>query len=93
MNEISLPIGPAGLLQYFDAVARETDDPHFRKGAAMCRQWLRLISGPVTQREVDEFIDELETEQDPGSGWVDLGMQFRAWARDQGLKVGGSTES
>ena len=53
----------------------------------MCRQWLRLLAGPVTQRDVDEFVRALDAEASPGSGWQDLGMPFRAWARQQGFEV------
>lgn len=84
---ISLPVGAAALLQYFEGVGREYPGPHWDKGAEMCRRWLRLIAGPLTQRDVDEFVRALDAEASPGSGWQDLGMQFRAWARQQGFEV------
>lgn len=87
MEKISLPVGAAELLRYFEDVEREYPDPHWRNGAEMCRQWLCLTSGPLTQEDVDEFVRKLVAEQNPGSGWLDLGMQFRAWARDRGFKV------
>jgi hypothetical protein len=87
VEKSSLPVGAAELLRYFEGVDREYPDAHWRRGAEMCRQWLRLTSGPVTQQDVDEFVGKLGAEQNPGSGWMDLGMQFRAWAHDRGFKV------
>jgi hypothetical protein len=87
VEKISLPVGAAELLRYFEGVDREYPEAHWRRGAEMCRQWLRLTSGPVTQRDIDEFVGKLDGEQSPGSGWLDLGMQFRSWARDRGFKV------
>ena len=87
MKELSLPVGPAELLRYFEAVAQTESDPYWRKGVEMCQRWLKLAAGPVSQGAVDEFLDELKAERNPGSGWLDLGMQFRAWARDRGFKV------
>jgi hypothetical protein len=87
VEKISLPVGAAELLRYFEGVAGEYPDPQWRNGAEMCRQWLRLMSGAPTQQDVDEFVRRLDAEQSPGSGWLDLGMQFRAWARARGFKV------
>ena len=87
MKKISLPVGAAELLRYFEGVDGEYPDPHWRKGAEMCQRWFHLSSGPVSQQDVDEFVRELSAEPSPGSGWLDLGMQFRAWARDRGFKV------
>jgi len=87
VEKISLPVGAAELLRYVEGVDREYPDPHWRNGVEMCRQWLRLMSGPATQQDVDEFVRRLAAEQNPGSGWLDLGMQFQAWARDRGFKA------
>ena len=87
VEKISLPVGAAELLRYFEGVEREHPDPHWRSGAEMCQQWLRLMSGPLTQEDVDKFVRRLAAEKNPGSGWLDLGMQFRAWARDRGFKA------
>jgi len=91
VEKISLPIGASELLRYFEGVDRGYPDPHWRRGAEMCRKWLRLTAGPVTQQDVDEFVRLLNSEVSPGSGWLDLGMQFRAWA--QGLWVQGMMPS
>jgi hypothetical protein len=87
VEKISLPIGASELLRYFERVDSAYPDPHWRRGAEMCREWIRLTSGPVTQQDVDEFVRLLNSEASPGSGWLDLGMQFRGWARDRGFKV------
>jgi hypothetical protein len=49
----------------------------------MCDWWLRLCAA-----EIDLFIERLDGEKDGGSGWLDLGLQFRHWARGQGFGVG-----
>lgn len=85
MREVALPTGPEQLLQYFEAAARESGDPHWRNGVEACSRWLALIDGIVTQTEIDQLIAWLDAEPDPGSGWLDLELQFRAWARDQGF--------
>ena len=84
---IRLPVGASELLRYFEDVDGEYPDPHWRRGAEMCREWLRLMSGPVAQQDVDDFVRRLTSEPSPGSGWVDLDMQFRAWARDRGFQA------
>ena len=87
MEKIRLPVGAAELLRYFEGVAREYPDAHWERGAEMCRRWLHFISASATQQGVDEFVRALSAGQSPGSGWLDLGMQFRAWARDRGFEV------
>ncbi len=82
-----LPVGAAELLRYFENAARQHPDPHWTRGAEMCRDWLRLMSGPATERDVQELFRRLEAEENPGSGWLDLRLQFRAWAREQGFKL------
>ena len=85
MAEIRLPRGADELLQYFEGVNREYPGAQWRNGADMCRRWLQLITLGATQADVDEFVARLESENNYGSGWLDLGMQFRHWARTQGF--------
>lgn len=85
MRERALPTGPEQFLQYFEDAARESDDPHWRNGVETCTRWLALTDGLVTQTEIDQLIARLDAEPDPGTGWVDLDLQFRAWARDRGF--------
>lgn len=73
------------LLEYFEATNRAYPGEHWRNGAEMCRWWLRLISSGATQSDVDEFVARLEAEKDYGSGWLDLGLRFRGWARSRGF--------
>lgn len=85
MTEIALPTAPEQLLHYFEAVARKSGDPRSRNGAEMCARWLALIDRFVTQAEIHQFLERLSAEPDPGTGWLDLELQFRAWARDKGF--------
>jgi hypothetical protein len=90
MSESQLPAGASGLLRYFEGVARASARPHWRNGVVMCNRWLGLIAGPATQADIDRFIEQLVSEPEPGSGWLDLGIQFRAWARSQGFRIDGA---
>lgn len=73
------------LLHYF---ARLGDSGvHFHNGAEMCCRWKLLLVGQPTQAEIDAFVSRLESEPDFGSGWQDLNMQFRYWARTQGFQT------
>ena len=86
MAEIRLPHGANELLQYFEGVNREYPGEHWRNGAEMCRRWLLLADVPgVSQVDIDAFVARLRSEPNPGSGWTDLGMQFKYWARTRGF--------
>jgi hypothetical protein len=85
VNELRLPQGAAELLAYFEGVSRANPHPHWRAGAEVCRRWMVLADGPVTQAEIDRFVARLESEPTPGRGWIDLDLQFRHWARGQGF--------
>jgi hypothetical protein len=89
MPEIRLPVGAEQLRNYFESVSSEhPDDPHWANGVEMCDWWLRLTSAAsASQAEIDLFLKRLAEEKDAGSGWLDLGMQFRHWARLQGFKL------
>jgi hypothetical protein len=86
-RETHLPIGPDELLAYFERVSRENSDPHWRNAADLCRRWTMLLAGSVTQEDIDRFLARLDSEPRPGTGWTDLGMQFRHWARGLGLNA------
>ncbi len=86
MSEIRFPRGADKLLQYFEGVNREYPAAHWQNGAEMCRRWLSLTeASDLSQADVDAFVARLKAESNPGSGWMDLGMQFRHWARSRGL--------
>jgi hypothetical protein len=87
MTEDRLPRGPAELLGYFEFVGGKNPDNHWRNGADMCRWWLAFIANGATQTDIDKFVARLESEPNSGSGWLDLGMQFRHWARTQGFNA------
>ena len=84
-----LPEGPEQLRSYFAGVsARNPDQPHWTNGVMMCDWWLRLCAAAsVTQTEIDSFIRRLDDEKDNGTGWLDLGLQFKHWARGRGFGV------
>lgn len=85
MGQMQLPVGADELLRYFEGVSREHAGEHWHNGVEMCRRWLQLIATGATQIDVDEFVARLQSEKDHGSGWVDLGLQFRHWARSRGF--------
>lgn len=87
MAEFRLPVGATELLAYFEGVARHDPRPHWREGAEMCRRWMDLASRSPRQSDIIEFAARLDAEPAPGSGWLDLAMQFRHWARCQGFEV------
>ena len=87
MAQTRFPDGPNELLAYFEDVNREYPGQHWQDGAEMCRQWLQLITSSSTQIDIDQFTKRLDSEKNPGSGWVDLGLQFRHWARSRGFVV------
>ncbi len=68
--------------------AEHSQDPHWANGVTMCDWWLRLrAETSVTQAEIDSFIKRLAEEKDSGTGWIDLGLQFKHWARGRGFRV------
>jgi hypothetical protein len=87
MDQDRLPIGAAELLAYFEGVSRQDADPHWRRGADLCREWLVFRARPATQADIDQFVARLQSEPTPSTGWFDLGMQFRTWARAQGFDL------
>jgi hypothetical protein len=69
------------------AVARENpDDEHWKNGVVMCTRWLTIQEAP-SQEAVDEFLARLSVEPNPGSGRIDLGIQFRHWAQSHGFRA------
>lgn len=81
------PRGAEELLQYFEGVDRDYPGEHLRNGAEMCRRWQVLMTTLPTQADIDTFVARLEAEPNFGTGWLDLGMQFRHWALQQGFRV------
>lgn len=80
--------GARQLLVYFERLRRGSSDPRGARGAEMCRRWMTLQErGEVSQNDIDAFLAGLEAEPEPGSGWMDLGMQFRHWARTRGFQA------
>ncbi len=84
-----MTLDPKRFHEYFlSRAAKEPRDPHWRNGVAMCDRWLALMArSDVSQTEIDAFIQRLDTEPDCGTGWVEMGLRFRAWARKKGFKI------
>ena len=87
MAELRLPVGAEELLRYFEGVDRASPGEHWRNGAAMCRRWQEMLAGQPMQADIDAFVARLEAEPNYGSGWMDLGLQFRHWARQCGFRA------
>jgi hypothetical protein len=87
MANLRLPRGPDELLGYFAGVNRDYPAKQWEAGVELCHWWLRLLAEGATQPEIDRFVARLESEPCTGSGWLDLGMQFRHWARSSGFNV------
>ncbi len=75
------------LLEYFVRFAKEQPAvEEWAHGARLTRRWLDLMGAPtVKQTDVTELVRELEAFPDPGSGWFDLLIRVRYWARKSGL--------
>jgi len=87
--KIPLPEGPERLRSYFAGVsAMNPGQPQWTNGVMMCDWWLRLCTAAsVTQIDIDLFIRRLDEEKHKGSGWIDLDLQFKHWARGRGFVV------
>lgn len=75
------------LLRYFERAHHESVDEHMRRGAAVCRRWLDMTASGTTQAAIDDVAAVLDAEASPGSGWIDLGLRFKHWARVRGFSV------
>jgi len=85
MAGLRLLVGAEELLRYFEGFGRQYAGEQWRHGAELCRRWLTFAAGTPTQADINEFVARLEVEPHTGSGWLDLGMQFRHWARSRGF--------
>lgn len=75
------------LLRYFERTHHDCGDEQMRRGAAICRRWLEMTASGTTQAAIDDVAAALEAEASPGSGWVDLGLRFKHWARERGFSA------
>jgi len=74
MAQSRLPVGSHELLEYFEQVNNSYPGQHWRNGVEMCRRWIAMQSNlALTREEVDAFLERLDSEPNPGSGWIDLG--------------------
>jgi hypothetical protein len=88
-----LPIGALELKDYFTRIPLEypqgnRDDPHWKNGTEMCEWWIRLdAKNDLRQVDIDAWLQRHSMEANPGSGWLDLGGQFKHWAEARGFRV------
>ena len=74
------------MLAYFERQSRENTDPHWQRGVEMCRHWADIKKSP-SQATIDQFLLDFSAESNPGTGWIDLGLRFRFWARSEGFEA------
>lgn len=86
---LELPKGPEQLREYFASVsAAHPEDVHWRNGVEMAERWFAYCRrDDVSQAEIDQFIHRMQQEPNHGSGWFDLLLQFKWWARQKGFRV------
>ncbi len=73
------------LVSYFVELYRAKGS-RWADGLRLAREWRRLTESPVpAPDEVARLVEELQSSNDPGSGWHDLKTAAPAWARRQGL--------
>ena len=74
--------------RYFVRVGSESPDPHWANGVMMCDWWIRLQEARIIpQSEIDSFLKRLAEEKNPGSGWLEIHLQFKIWAKEHGFTV------
>lgn len=90
MNDKKLNIpGPHKLIKYFRHQYESSHDEHYKNGMSLCEKWISLLKNPdVHQGDISDFIAILNEEKNYGSGWIDLKLQFKAWARHNGFTTG-----
>lgn len=77
------PPGAKRLLAYFHNRSAP-DSAQCEKAHYVCKRWIAMCeSGEVNQWEINELLILLDSEEDTGSGWLDLRMQFGAWVAKQ----------
>jgi hypothetical protein len=85
MGEVKMPHIAEKLLRYFEHTQRNYPDQHWQNGVDMCHCWLALYNSPeVLQSDIDAFLSLVESESNPGTGWIELDVMFRQWARSVG---------
>ena len=89
MAEPRLPADVKHFLRYFEATNRDYPDERWQNGAELSRRWLAMqAQDQISQAEIDEFLELLQAEPNKqGSGWWDLDIHFRRWARSLGFRV------
>lgn len=81
------PVGQK-LLEYFRRLHRAYPWAHWGDKVRVCEEWRSMLNRPdVTQEEIDAVLDRLRDETNFGSAWFELGMHFRAWARECGFRT------
>lgn len=84
------------LVAYFRRVAVENAEAngpthlvgHWQRGVILAEKLVRLMnSSAIAQAEIVELLAALSLEKSPCSGWLELQICARWWARQQGCHV------
>lgn len=78
-------------VDYFKELPDEQPDwGHWARRLSLANKWLNLFDKySITQDEIDTLMKELRCEVHPGSGWLDITIQFWYWSNDKGYNVPG----
>jgi hypothetical protein len=85
--KIRIPTGAHELLRYFEDLTARNPSAHYQHGVAMCLRWIELIDKGASQSDITGYLSQLKSELEPGTGWIDLGLQFKSWARASGFVI------
>jgi hypothetical protein len=76
------------LLNYFQETANLDPNPKWKLGAEVARTWLELINAPLaSQEDIDALVEIISQYKSQSSGWFDLGIGVRHWARSKGYSI------
>jgi len=74
--------------RYFERLAQQNPSPHGGNGVAICQQFLELQHRQaVSQSDVDNLLARLVAEPSPGTGWYEVEILCRHWARQRGFEA------
>ena len=73
---------------FVKAYSKPAADDYERHLLDFAKRWLNLIDDELPEQEaVHDMLSELDVDHPAyGSGWVDLQMGFRSWAKAQIVK-------
>ncbi|WOO41137.1 hypothetical protein [Rubellicoccus peritrichatus] len=77
------------MIAYFARGAKEQEyTGQLQRGLELCYEWEKLTEKEkIRESEIEEFLDKIYSENEPGSGWMELSFQFKIWARGKGFSA------